>query len=376
MTKFLNMNHIDELLDVVDGYVVGGAVRDYLLGKTIKDFDVATSMVPAQVITTMHNYGWTTYETGIDHGTVTVKKGDEIYEVTTFRKDVDTDGRHAAVEFATTIQEDSLRRDFTMNALYMGRDCAIYDFHGGIQDIVNGNLKFVGDPEQRITEDALRILRHFRFLSENSKLTTCVKSFEAITKCSGLIKDLSAERVWGEFSRILCGENVHQTLIKMQSTGVLDQVCSYSIGKIKEIHKHINDPVIRLWVLCGQYNPQNLKERFRLPNDASRRLIALSVTPAILPLISFKNVRKSLYRYGLQFVQDSLNIMAVELDISFNPVTEVDVPQFPVRGQDLINMHFEPGRGLGAIMRLLEELWIESDFTMTKEKLLSKVETS
>lgn len=361
MNIVLNRKHLPELLLMLNGYVVGGAVRDFLMERPIKDVDVATGLHPEIVTKTCKIYGWDVYPTGLDHGTVTVRKDDATYEVTTFRKDVDTDGRHAVVEFGATMEEDSRRRDFTMNALYMGRDGAIYDYHNGLQHIINKELRFVGDTEKRLEEDGLRIMRYFRFMSENVELKCRTPDLEVIVKNSGLINNCSNERIWSEFSRILGGNGAYKITGLMKSCGVLlnnDEV----LGDLRNIGC---DPIVRLHVLLtNDYSADDLKLMFALSNDDYKRLHDLEVNPK-MDTDDMTHIEQMFYRYGIQFVMDSH--MAQRHQITLDGL---EMPKFPVTGQDLLDLGFKEGKILGQHMRQMEDDWLNSNLKLTKQQLL------
>lgn len=203
--------------------LAGGCVRDRLLNKVPKDYDIATNARPEEVTELFKSLGFKVIPTGIDHGTVTVVIQGDAIEITTLRKDVETDGRRAVVTFSQSFEEDSLRRDFTINAMYMDGEGQVHDFHDGLRDLRNGHLRFVGNPVERIREDYLRILRLFRFWARLS-FTPDQAALDAVQSlCSG-IAHLSQERVTSELIAILEEEGLHLALPTMANTGVLSQV--------------------------------------------------------------------------------------------------------------------------------------------------------
>ncbi len=200
--------------------LAGGCVRDRLLGRIPKDYDIATTAHPEQVLNLFRKGGFKVIPTGIDHGTVTLVMDGEPIEITTLRRDVETDGRRAVVAFGNTFAEDAERRDFTINALYMDRQGAIHDFHQGQEDIRNGRLRFVGEADARIREDYLRIMRLFRFWGRFG-FQPDPGALDAVEQLCPGIAQISQERITSELIAILSGEHVAHILGTMISTGVM-----------------------------------------------------------------------------------------------------------------------------------------------------------
>ena len=199
--------------------VAGGAVRDALLGVEPKDWDVATVLLPTEVMAMAERAGFDVIPTGLQHGTVTVVVDGMPLEVTTLRSDVETDGRHAEVEFVTDWKEDAARRDLTMNAMFMTVDGSVQDFFGGTEDLWEGRVRFVGHATDRIEEDFLRILRFFRFAGRMGVATFDVEALRAIKRLSPNLSRISGERVWMEMSKILSGNCVREVLERMEHAG-------------------------------------------------------------------------------------------------------------------------------------------------------------
>jgi tRNA nucleotidyltransferase/poly(A) polymerase len=181
---------------------VGGAVRDWLLGRQVADIDIATSLPPTTVVERLNGSGIRVIPTGLDHGTVTALLNTRAYEITTLRRDVETDGRHARVAFTDDWAEDAARRDFTMNALYAEPDGTIYDPTGGLDDLEIGLVRFIGDPMQRIEEDRLRLLRYFRFFAWYGQVAPVPADLDACRALAGTLGNLSVERVWIELKKV------------------------------------------------------------------------------------------------------------------------------------------------------------------------------
>ncbi|MGN6464543.1 MAG: CCA tRNA nucleotidyltransferase, partial [Rhizobiaceae bacterium] len=236
--------------------IAGGAIRNALLGAAVTDIDIATTTLPEETMKRAKAAGFKAVPTGIEHGTVTVIAGGKPYEVTTLRADVETDGRHARVAFGRDWKADAERRDFTMNALYAKADGTIVDLVGGLADIESRTLRFIGDPEARIREDFLRILRFFRFFAWYGKGRPDGEGLKACARLKEGLDRLSAERVWSELKKLLSAPDPSRALLWMRQAGVLTTVLPESGNwGIDAIHALVKaeadlgwdaDPMLRL----------------------------------------------------------------------------------------------------------------------------------
>ncbi|MGH7006149.1 MAG: CCA tRNA nucleotidyltransferase, partial [Alphaproteobacteria bacterium] len=204
--------------------IVGGAVRNTLLGQPVTDIDIATTALPEATLQRAKEAGFRAVPTGIDHGTITVIAEGRPFEVTTLRADIRTDGRHAEVAFGRDWQMDAERRDFSINALYAEADGTVVDLVGGIADIESRTLRFIGDPEQRIREDYLRILRFFRFFAWYGKGRPDGEGLKACARLKDGLARLSAERVWSELKKLLAAPDPSRALLWMRQAGVLTAI--------------------------------------------------------------------------------------------------------------------------------------------------------
>jgi poly(A) polymerase len=220
---WLNEPRLQEVLRVLNASgetrVAGGAVRNALLGVAVADVDVATVLLPEEVMTAAKAAGFGVHPTGLDHGTITITCKKAAFEVTTLRRDIETDGRHAVVSFTTNWAEDAARRDFTINAMYCDAAGKIYDYTKGYADIQKRKVKFVGVPEERIAEDYLRILRFFRFHAWYGKNAPDKEGLQACIKLRSGLKKLSVERVRQELFKLLAAPNAVKTLQLMATNG-------------------------------------------------------------------------------------------------------------------------------------------------------------
>jgi poly(A) polymerase len=227
-----NLQTIMWVLGSKNTFAVGGCVRDTLVGRKVNDVDLTTALTPTEVKERLETIpGAVLYPTGLDHGTWTVMIDNDQYEVTTFRKDVETDGRRATVAYAKTMEEDALRRDFTMNALYMDMYGTVYDpTGGGLRDLYAGSVRFVGNADARCQEDYLRILRLFRFHAQLGADTIDAEAFAAAETNAAGLKKVSGERKWAEFKKILSAPDPYNAVMNMELTGVLQEIVSEKYG--------------------------------------------------------------------------------------------------------------------------------------------------
>ncbi len=351
---------------------VGGCVRNALLGVDVADVDIATDAEPARVTDLARAAGLHPVPTGVAHGTITVVSGGLPHEVTTFRRDVSTDGRRAVVAFTADVAEDAARRDFTMNALYATPEGALVDPLGGLPDLLARRVRFVGDPARRIAEDALRILRFFRFNAWYADPGAGLDA-EGLAACAagadGLAR-LSRERVTGEMQRLLAAEDPAPAVSAMASAGVLDRVLPGA------------DP---------RALPALVRLEGRRPPDWRRRLAALGGADpaAALRLSRADEAHLALLRGGIEGAQgpgeiawrhgpraaeDVVLLRAALAGTAPPPGWEAEVAagaaaEFPVRAADL--MPGLSGPALGARLKTLEARWIASGFRLTREALLA-----
>jgi poly(A) polymerase len=359
--------------------VAGGAIRSAVMGESVGDIDLATTLSPKKITEIFRIAGHSVYPTGIDHGTVTVVIGHHTYEITTLRKDVTTDGRRAIVSFTDDWREDALRRDFTMNALYCDANGKIYDYTNGYEDILRNRIIFVGAPAVRIKEDYLRILRYFRFLSayknlkpDNAGLAACVKLREGLFT-------LSAERIAGEMFKLLVGPRAVSILKLMAKHNVLKNVIAHN-DEFRTISRLPPDAILRAFVLAKK--PSALQDEWRLSNGQAKRIESLLETVLPSPKLRENEQRRILYEVGEQAWLDSVHVAwarsrAPLTDRTWKRMVSLPsrwpVPIFPVSGRDLVELGHTPGPDMGMHLKHLEERWIASDFKSSKQDLLESL---
>ncbi|WP_372836323.1 CCA tRNA nucleotidyltransferase [Puniceibacterium confluentis] len=355
-------------------YVVGGCVRNALLGAPVADVDIATDARPARIIALAREAGLKSVPTGIDHGTVTVVADGRGYEVTTFRADVDTDGRHAVVRFSNTLEEDARRRDFTMNALYADADGQVIDPLSGLADIIARRIRFIEDPVRRIREDYLRILRFFRFSAWYAapELGFDADALAAIAGNLDGLGQLSRERISGELTKLLSAPDPAPAVATMAQTGVLPRLLPGATAEALPLlvdgenqTETGPEPIRRLAALGGFDSAQ-----LRLSRADGKRLALLREGVG-----SGMGVAELAYRLGYDTARDVLLLRSALLEQPLDPdslrVAEVAAHQkFPVRAQDLMPGY--SGRELGARLDHLQDLWIASGFSLSRADLLKK----
>jgi poly(A) polymerase len=380
---WLNEARLQEVLRVLNSgavtRVAGGAVRNALLGLPVADIDLATTLLPEQVTSVAKDAGFGVHPTGIEHGTVTVTLRGAAFEVTTLRKDMETDGRHAVVSFTNDWQVDAARRDFTINAMYCDATGKIYDFTRGYADIRKRKVKFVGVASDRITEDCLRILRFFRFHAWYGKSLPDDDGFKACVKFKAKLKTLSIERVRQELLKLLVAPNAVTTLQLMASSGVLKIILPHT-EEWRVLERLTADAILRLFVLAK--NKKDLKQRLRLSNVDVLRIDALLVAPDISPALTEQERYRILYHLGAQSWRDAVQISAARAklktsDPAYTGLLQLPehwtAPSLPVKGTDLIGVGMLPGPKMGQVLSALEDWWVANDFRPTRHDLLSRV---
>jgi len=378
--KGADLQKILALLDSADGRarVVGGIVRDTILDmpRARADIDIATELVPDEVIRRARRAGINSYPTGIDHGTVTLRSGSLAAEVTTLREDVETNGRHAVVRFGTDWTADAARRDFTLNALYAGMDGSLFDPLGGLIDCINSRVRFIGDADRRIAEDGLRVYRFFRFTASHGREVFDPDGLEACVQAVGRLDHLSAERVGTEMRRMLALPRVAAVLRKMVEIGLLDFPPEV-ISSLRSYERQVASPTLaaRMALLLESVDADDLQARWRLSNNEVSTALQLR---SAADLVQNLKLHEAVYRY-LTVVNEALDVAAVRAgwgEAGKAAVREklfaVNLRAFPISGTDLVEMGMRPGRELGRELARLERLWIDSEFQIGRQDLLGQ----
>lgn len=355
-----------------EAFVVGGAVRDAALGMAVKDVDFATNAVPEVVSTLAHDRGLKVIPTGIEHGTVTLVDGAASYEVTTYRKDVATDGRRAVVAFAQDAATDAGRRDFTMNALYARADGTVYDPLGGWDDLQARRIRFIGDAETRIREDGLRILRFFRFYAWFGAETGV--DVDGLAACAALaegLEQLSAERIGHEMRRLLDAPDPAPALASMAASGVLARVAPGALAASVAPLVALEGATPPDWMRRARVMGLVASWRWRFSKAEMRALQNLEAA-----LDGDAPVAAQAYRFGARAARNAHLIRAASAGTTPCNSLETDIAHgldqtFPIKAVDLFDV-FSPGPELGAALSQLEAVWVGSDFALNKEDLIAR----
>jgi len=368
---------------------VGGVVRDALLKRPIKDIDIATPLLPDEVMKRIKAAKLKAVPTGIDHGTVTAVAGKRHYEITTLRRDVKTYGRHAEVEFAADWAEDAQRRDFTMNALFLDAEGRVFDYVEGLPDLEAGRVRFVGDPATRIREDVLRLLRFYRFFAHYGKTAPDGPARIACRILAYLLPNLSGERVAAETLRLLEARDPLPALQFMQEDGVLSALLPEAAGleklrnlvaleaQLKIGIKSKPDPLRRLAALLGR-DADLVASRLKFSSAQRARLIELTATPALDIAANAQAQRGALYHLGKETYIDRALLAAaatgdakrlkplLALAKKWKPV------EFPLKGRDLTRLGMKPGPELGQLLHALAAWWEAGDFKANRKSCLAE----
>ena len=356
-------------------YFVGGCVRNVLLDVPVNDIDISTNARPDHVIELATAAGLKPVPTGIDHGTVTVVAGGTPFEITTYRRDVETDGRRAVVDFADSITDDALRRDFTMNALYADPQGVVVDPLNGLPDLLARRVRFIEDADRRIKEDYLRILRFFRFHAWYGDINAGLDA-EGLAACAANLvglETLSKERVGSEIKKLLTAADPAPSTASMGASGVLSTILPGADVKYLPVLVHLEqqtgsppDPIRRLAALGGE----DVKTLLRLSNTEAKKLAQLREGIA-----SLQSPAALGYYLGADMARDVIllrsALMETPLDKSaFEQVRAGAAAQFPIKAADLMPAY--QGAALGKKLKELERKWVASGFALGKEQLLGK----
>ena len=402
--KFLDLKNnkgVNKIFGAINNYnetseirYVGGCVRKILNDEKTDDIDLATNLTPDQVKQCLDKNQIKFFETGIQHGTITAVIDDQNFEITTLRKDVKTDGRHAVVEYTTNWKEDSLRRDFSINSIYSDLDGNLYDPNSGHKDLNFGIIKFIGDPETRIKEDYLRIIRYLRFYTEYSKIDHEINIIKIIKKNIEGLGKISKERQLNELKKILKLDNFLK-LFKNKTSCELFSLIFPQLKNFKKLSK-LSKPqekilknkslnfVISFLVIDETDNSDYFVYKYNLPNELKDKINFLknnSLNKDITKIFNKKDLQKIFYYEGKSSTIDLIDFNLLyfkqskklsELKTYFE---KLDKPEFPIKAQLLINDYgLKEGRELGQKLKNLEMKWIENNFNLSKkdmEKVLS-----
>ena len=348
--------------------IVGGAVRDLIAGRAVHDVDIATPLPPDVATAALAGAGLRVIPTGLAHGTVTALAEGASIEVTTLRRDVETDGRHAVVAFTEDFETDAARRDFTINAMSLSADGEIFDYFGGLADLAGGRVRFVGRPAERIAEDYLRILRYFRFQIRYGRLGPDAETRAALSAAAPRLATLSAERIWSEMRRILSIPDPRAGLTLMAALGILAVLLPEATpGWDTRLDRLIAveapaEPVLRLAVLIDRAAAaEPVAARWKLSGAERSELCALLAADPLPEDASGKAIRQALAEtpreilIGRSFLRHPPGPAADHLRAR---IAAAAVPVFPLQGRDGLALGLQPGPALGAALAETRRWWL------------------
>ena len=345
--------------------IVGGAVRDIALGKEPKDIDFATDATPDEMIAMLDKEGIRHIPTGIEHGTITAVIDGEDFEITTLRADTNTDGRHADVEFVRSWEEDAKRRDLTYNAMSMDIDGTVHDYNGGMDDLQDKVSRFVGDPEERIKEDYLRILRYFRFQSKLDSPKWDDATLNAIKDNADGMTGLSVERIWQEMGKLLMGSSAKEALEWMNKTGVSSKIGLEGINPAK-----LGEPTGPIIALARMLDSSSIARDWKMSNYDREMFDFLIKHKG--ENINPKQAQDMIINGASQDHLLAWANMHGKNDV-YDAVHGFEQPDFPINGKDLLARGYVAGPNLGKMIADLKDEWMKSNYKLSKEDLLNKV---
>lgn len=374
--------------------IIGGAVRNALMGVPVHEIDFATTATPEEVMGLAAAAGLKTVPTGIDHGTLTVVAEGRGFEVTTLREDIETDGRHAVVRFGRDWTADAMRRDFTVNALSVDVAGTVHDPVGGYADILARRIRFIGDADRRIAEDRLRILRFLRFSAEYGEGAVDGTGLSAAIRGRDGLRELSAERIGNEMRRLVMAPRAAEIVGLMQEAGILGGVVA-GVGYVGSFARLVRfeqavgaEPhmPLRLAALVARVEEdvERVTGRLRLTNaERDRMLAALAARAVFTPLPGPRAARASLYRLGQPAWRDGLCLAFAEGTAAADDAAWTalhglpdnwTIPRFPLSGRDIVGRTIPSGPAVGALLRSVESWWVAQDFVPDERALRARLQ--
>ena len=369
---------------------VGGCVRKYILNEKVDDIDIATTLTPDEIIKRFENSDVQIKKTGIEHGTLTLVLEDQKFEITTLRKDVSTDGRHANVKFTENWKEDSERRDFTINAIYLDNKGKIFDPQFGVNDLKNSRVKFVGDPDRRMKEDYLRILRFLRFSIQYRSFDINDQIQNAIKLNLNGIARLSKERIYSELEKIIKLRNFYDLFKNKFLLDIfklvfpefihLDRVKKFEkLSVIKNIEMD-KDIIFASMLLDFSNNHEYFFHKYNVSNEIKNNLNLYSnLLKEIKSNKDFflKDLKKNIFFYGKEKIKKIFLIYNIvdkktlgsKIEEILSTISCTSIPEFPVTGSDLLKQGVKSGRNVGKILKKIEKKWIENNFEIDHEEI-------
>ena len=388
---------ISDLFKVISNYnvlseirYVGGCVRKIINNEKFDDIDLATNLKPEQVKECLKNNNIDFFETGIEHGTITAHIGEKNFEITSLRKDVSTDGRRAVVEFTNEWAEDALRRDFTINSIYADKEGNLFDPNDGVKDLKNGKIKFIGDPEKRVKEDYLRILRYVRFFLNYSKQEHQLIVKKIIKQnISGIVK-LSKERLIDELKKLVISNGFinigDDEFCKEIVLLIFPQVKNIDI--FKKLNKNYKSEILKkdfifllsLLIIDETDNSEFFLYKFNMSNESKKRINFLKEIydkSNDKDIFSKNNLQKIFYFQGKSYLLDVIDFQLFRSNKKSNKLIELkkhfeklEKPMFPIKAKIIMEKYnLKEGKELGQKLKYLENLWLENSFSISEKEV-------
>ena len=369
---------------------VGGCVRKILNNEKFDDIDLATNLKPDEVKECLKNNNIDFFETGIEHGTITAHIGEKNFEITSLRKDVSTDGRRAVVEFTNEWTEDALRRDFTINSIYADKEGNLFDPNDGVKDLENGKIEFIGDPEKRVKEDYLRILRYVRFFLNYSKQEHKLNVKKIIKQnISGIVK-LSKERLIDELKKLVISNGFinigNDEFCKEIVLLIFPQVKNIDI--FKKLNKNYKSEILKkdfifllsLLIIDETDNSEFFLYKFNMSNEAKKRINFLKEIydkSNDKNTFSKNNLQKIFYFQGKSYLLDVIDFKLFRSNKKNNKLIELkknfeklEKPQFPLKAKIIMEKYkLKESKELGQKLKYLENLWVENSFNISEKEV-------
>jgi tRNA nucleotidyltransferase/poly(A) polymerase len=369
---------------------VGGCVRKIINKEKVDDIDLAVNLKPTDVCEALKKKNIKYYESGIEHGTITALINDIKFEITSLRKDVDTDGRHANVEFSNNWKEDASRRDFTINSIYAGIGGSLYDPFDGKKDLENGKVSFIGDAETRIKEDYLRILRYIRFYLNYSKDKHDPKIIKIIKRNLSGVSIISSERLLNEFQKLLrsdgffkltknkdCLEIIKLVFPQFKNISIFNKLNTFAKKNFLKVDFIF---LLSLMIIDGSDNVDYFIYKFNISKKDKKRLIFLNSFDSQTTtnkMFSEKNLNKIFYFNGREALMDIIHFKIFKSNKVDNKLIELtdnfkdkEIPVMPIKANTLMEKYNIPeGRELGNKLRVIEEVWINNNFQISDKEV-------
>ena len=366
---------------------VGGCVRKFLNNEIIDDIDIATILSPEELKEKLKDTGFKTIDTGLEHGSLTIICNSNKFEVTTLRKDIKTDGRHAEIEYTNDWEQDSTRRDFSINAIYMDQSGKLFDPQNGINDLKEKKIKFIGDPLKRIEEDYLRIIRFIRFSIHYNNLTSDPENIKAIKINLNGINQLSKERVLNELHKIFILKNLNVLLENKDIKDIFSLIFPEFkfLERLDKLLKNNAIPsstsfIFSTLLIDEKDNHVYFCHKYKVSNKLKNELNLLASH-----YVEFKenknflkkDLKKNIYKIGKNEIKNLVffiylaekNFTKNLLDKTIEQIEKIIPPKFPYKGQYLIDQGITDGKKIGYALKELEREWIEKDFELNNKEV-------